>query len=77
MFLVFDVSMAGYAAGNRAGAMTYNLVHNYAIPIVLLTAYAVFAALGIDVWPLAFVAGPWLFHVGLDRALGYGPRPIA
>lgn len=62
-----DLSMVGYLAGSRVGAMTYNLAHNLVVPIVLL-------GLG---WPLSqpvlSLAGAVLFaHVAADRALGYG-----
>jgi hypothetical protein len=30
-----DLSMLGYLVGVRAGATTYNLVHNYALPAIL------------------------------------------
>jgi hypothetical protein len=77
LFLVFDLSAAGYVVSNRAGARGYNLVHNFVAPAIFVTAYGSFFALGLIIWPLAFVAGCWFFHVGLDRALGYGPRPAA
>ena len=77
LFLVFDLSAVGYAVSNRAGARGYNLVHNFAGPALLLAVYGILIAFGLAFWPLAFVAGCWFFHVGLDRALGYGPRPAA
>jgi hypothetical protein len=62
-----DVSMVGYLAGPRVGAITYNLAHNLIVPIVLLGLAWLLssAALGL--------AGAVLFaHVAADRALGYG-----
>ncbi|MCU1438056.1 MAG: hypothetical protein JWP66_1143 [Naasia sp.] len=76
LFLVFDLSAIGYLVGNRTGAIGYNMVHNYVAPAVLLTLYGVLEASGSTVWPLAFAAGCWFFHVGVDRAIGYGPRPV-
>jgi hypothetical protein len=75
-FLVFDLSAVGYAVGIRAGGIGYNLIHNYFAPTVLAAAYVVLLLVGATIWPLAFIAGCWFFHVGLDRALGYGPRPL-
>jgi hypothetical protein len=75
LFLIFDLSFIGYAFGNRTGALTYNLVHNYAAPAILVAAYGILLAANIPLWPLAFIAGCWFFHVGADRAMGYGPRP--
>jgi hypothetical protein len=67
LILVPDLSMAGYLAGNRVGAVAYNAVHVTAGPIVL----AVIGLLAGDLRVLA-VAMVWLAHVGIDRALGYG-----
>jgi hypothetical protein len=67
LFLVPDVGMLGYLAGNRLGALTYNLCHTYALAVPL-TAYGLLAesdapaALGLI----------WLAHIAADRALGYG-----
>ncbi|MCG2798343.1 MAG: DUF4260 domain-containing protein [Cellulomonas sp.] len=73
VFLVFDLSMLGYAVGHRTGAIGYNLVHNLAVPLALLGVHVL---LGQDGGLLLAVAGCWLFHVGTDRALGFGPRPL-
>lgn len=67
LFLAFDLSMVGYAASPRLGALTYNVVHNYAGPAVLLGI-----ALLADARWAAFVGFVWAFHVAADRALGYG-----
>ena len=75
LFLIFDLSALGYAWSNRAGAVGYNLVHNYAVPAILAATFALMLMAGIPAWPLAFIAGCWFFHIGVDRALGYGPRP--
>lgn len=72
-FLLFDLSMMGYIRSARLGAVSYNLVHNYALP-----AAAGIAALVTQGWSsdastvLGVLACAWVFHVGVDRALGYG-----
>jgi hypothetical protein len=72
-FLVFDLSMLGYARSAAAGATSYNLAHNYAFP-----ALAALGALLLEPvsgrWSAAagMLACAWAFHVGVDRALGYG-----
>jgi hypothetical protein len=67
LFLVPDVSMVGYLANPRAGAIIYNVVHHRGL------AVAVFA-LGLVIHqPLVAAAGAvLLFHSSVDRALGYG-----
>lgn len=77
LFLVFDLSMLGYAFGIRVGALSYNFAHNYAAPLVLSGIAAALLATGIAVPALTILAACWLFHVAADRALGYGPRPSA
>ena len=67
LLLAPDLSMLGYLAGPRVGAVTYNAVHNVVLAI---------AALGLG-WllasaPLALGGAVLLAHVGMDRALGYG-----
>ena len=72
-FLAVDLSMVGYMWSTSAGAATYNAVHNYASP-----ALAAVAALTLEPvsgsWSTTagVLACAWAFHVGLDRALGYG-----
>lgn len=67
LFLVFDLSMIGYAHSPALGAWTYNAVHSYLGP----AACGVVAVLGSSRgW--AFVGLVWAFHIGVDRLLGYG-----
>ena len=67
LFFVPDVSMLGYLLEKRAGAIAYNLVHNYAVPIFLLLALW-FSGQTSYIW----VALIWVAHIGFDRLLGYG-----
>ncbi|MGH2489210.1 MAG: DUF4260 domain-containing protein [Candidatus Limnocylindria bacterium] len=62
-----DVSMLGYLAGPRIGAVTYNLAHNWAMPVGLVVLGM---AIG-QLWPV-LAATALAAHVGWDRALGYG-----
>jgi len=67
LILAPDLSMLGYMAGPRIGAIAYNVVHTTAGAIALL-AVGYFAA-----WPTVVAIGLiWLAHIGIDRALGYG-----
>jgi hypothetical protein len=67
LLLAPDLSMAGYLAGPRMGAITYNVVHNLVLALALL---GIGWAAGIA--PLAFAGAVLVAHVGVDRALGYG-----
>ncbi len=67
VFLLPDVSFAGYAAGPRIGALAYNTVHIYGFGVVMavagqLTGLPWLAACGLL----------WLAHSGFDRMMGYG-----
>jgi hypothetical protein len=66
LLLVPDVSLAGYAANPRLGALTYNLFHTYLAPASL----AALGALGLPhAMPIAII---WVAHIAMDRALGLG-----
>jgi hypothetical protein len=67
LFLLFDVSMVGYAFNPRLGAWTYNAAHSYIGPGVL----AVVGIVDGSRWS-AFLALVWGFHIAVDRLLGYG-----
>src|SRR5262249_34803448 len=67
LFLAPDLSMLAYFAGPRVGAAIYNLVHTFALALILALS-GFFGAL-----PALTGAGLLLVaHVGIDRALGYG-----
>lgn len=66
-FLFPDLSMLPYLANPRAGAMSYNLFHNYALPL----AIAAFALAFQHPAAIPYVL-IWTAHIGVDRFLGYG-----
>lgn len=65
-----DLSMTGYLAGPRAGAIAYDAAHTYVLPVALAVA-GVLAGSDLAV-QLALI---WLAHVGADRLLGYLKYP--
>jgi hypothetical protein len=67
LVLAPDLSIAGYAAGPRVGAVAYDLAHTELWPIAL----AVVGVLA-DVDLLVQLALIWLAHIGVDRFVGYG-----
>jgi hypothetical protein len=67
LFLLPDLSFAGYLVGPRVGAAAYNVAHSTLGPLGLAAA-AIAGGLGLP-FTLALI---WLAHVGFDRALGYG-----
>ena len=69
-FLLFDLSMVGYARSPRLGAVTYNVVHNYTGPAAALAVHFLAGDTRPD-W-LVVLAACWAFHVAVDRALGFG-----
>ncbi|MBC7848492.1 MAG: DUF4260 domain-containing protein [Chitinophagaceae bacterium] len=67
LFLGPDISMLGYLAGNKVGAITYNLFHHKGIAILLIAIGFYFES------DLIGFAGVILFgHSSMDRCFGYG-----
>lgn len=67
LFPVIDISAFGYLQNSRVGALTYNIGHSLIGPAILVALYAT----NIIDWGL-FVGMVWVFHIFVDRALGYG-----
>jgi hypothetical protein len=67
LFLAPDLAMVAYLAGPRAGALAYNVVHTYALPLALA-----FAGFALDSTVASALALIWIAHIGFDRMLGYG-----
>lgn len=71
VFLLFllapDLAMLPYMISLRAGAIAYNIIHTFALPLVLL-----FVALSVSDAVLVQVAAIWIAHIGMDRVVGYG-----
>jgi hypothetical protein len=67
LFLVPDLSFAGYLAGSRIGAIVYNAAHSYMTPVTMMTTSF---ALASPLW--LSIAMIWMAHIGIDRALGFG-----
>jgi hypothetical protein len=67
LFLAPDLSLVAYRINPRVGSYTYNAVHTYALPAVLMALS--FAAQ----WtPGIHIALIWFAHIGMDRMLGFG-----
>ena len=67
LILAPDLGMLGYLASPKVGALTYNALHTYLAPALLVgLAVSLGWAWGV---PVALV---WAVHIGIDRALGYG-----
>lgn len=67
LFLVPDITMAGYVFGRKAGAFTYNVGHCYAGPLAMLSL-----GLAGSMSRMTAIGLIWAAHIGFDRALGYG-----
>ena len=66
-FFVPDISLVGYLIGKQTGAVFYNIMHSYILPLsLLIMSYQ---------WPchlMQAISIIWIAHIGFDRALGYG-----
>ncbi|MGQ2909899.1 MAG: DUF4260 domain-containing protein [Aliihoeflea sp.] len=72
LFFAPDISIAGYAAGPKAGAAIYNAVHSYALHAVLAVAGVLTGSELLWQISLIFIA-----HAAFDRSLGYGLKYAA
>jgi hypothetical protein len=67
LLFVPDLSMLGYLAGPRVGAVIYNLVHHRALALLYYVAGLLLSL------PVLALAGVIIFaHSSLDRVFGYG-----
>ena len=67
LFIVVDLSAVGYFINNRVGALLYNIGHSLIGPALLVAAY-----ISTSDQVVLFISLVWLFHIFVDRALGYG-----
>lgn len=67
LILAPDLSMLGYLAGPRAGAIAYNALHILIVPLVLALAGRLLGNSAVTA-----IALIWIAHIAIDRALGYG-----
>ena len=67
LLLAPDLSMLGYLAGTRVGAVMYNAFHTYAMPAVVGALGMIFGSPS-----MVAVALIWFAHIGMDRTVGYG-----
>ena len=69
IFIAFDLSALGYLLGPKVGAMTYNAVHSYFLPVGVLLFGYVTSVIPEAVWLVCLI---WIFHIAADRVMGYG-----
>jgi len=67
LLLLPDLSAVGYLRDPRLGALTYNVVHNWALGLGVIGL-----GLASGIAPVAIAGAILIAHVGMDRAAGYG-----
>lgn len=67
LILAPDIFMLGYLVNTKIGAIIYNSVHTYTLPL-LLVLFLIMTHRTELLWLCAI----WLAHIGMDRMLGYG-----
>ncbi|MEK4628906.1 MAG: DUF4260 domain-containing protein [Solibacillus sp.] len=65
--LVPDLSMIGYFVNPKIGAILYNSVHHFSLPIILLSICILYHQEAI--LPYAMI---WIAHILMDRTFGFG-----
>lgn len=72
LFFVVDLSALGYLVNDKVGAFFYNLGHSLIGPAILIAIYIT----DTNRSPLLFISLIWLFHIFVDRSLGYGLKHV-
>lgn len=67
LILTPDIFMLGYMVNTRIGAITYNSVHTYTLPVLLGLLLVIMHQTG-----LLWLCAIWTAHIGMDRMLGNG-----
>jgi hypothetical protein len=67
LFLVPDIAFIAYLHSTQLGAFAYNLTHSYVGAVLLLIIGIYFNNLTAQAISII-----WFFHIGFDRAIGYG-----
>ncbi|UCA45536.1 DUF4260 domain-containing protein [Pseudochrobactrum sp. XF203] len=67
LFLVPDITMAGYVFGNHIGALVYNAGHSFLSVAAL--GLLMYVSGQQWLWPYVLI---WTAHIAFDRMLGYG-----
>lgn len=62
-----DLSALGYLFGEKIGAYTYNLVHTFLLPALIL--FFAFIYPTHILWTVGLI---WSAHIAMDRTIGYG-----
>ncbi len=68
LLFVPDISIVFYIFNQEVGKIAYNVVHTYAVPLVILLLDA-FLFEHIFVRPVCII---WIIHLSMDRVIGYG-----
>lgn len=71
LWLLPDISMVGYLKNTKLGAISYNLVHNYILALVVIVIGLLQSS------DFTILLGIILAsHIGLDRFFGYGLKYV-
>ena len=62
-----DISMIGYAGGNKLGAFVYNLFHHKGVGVVLFVLGVILPDMTIQLAGIILIG-----HSSMDRMFGYG-----
>jgi uncharacterized integral membrane protein len=72
LWIIPDLALLVFIVDNEKGVTLYNLVHTTTWPLMLAVA-----GMLVDSGPAVQLALIWLFHIGLDRIVGYGLKYTA
>lgn len=67
LFFIPDLSLLAYFFSKKAGAIVYNTLHSYLLPLALSGLFWLY-----HLQDFQFITLIWVAHIGFDRALGFG-----
>ena len=67
LLLIPDLAMLAYLINPKIGAVSYNVVHSYFLPLAFAAS-----ALALNRTAMLPYLLIWTAHIGMDRVLGYG-----
>ncbi|GAB3799715.1 DUF4260 domain-containing protein [Virgibacillus kimchii] len=62
-----DLSVLGYFADKKTGAVIYNIFHTYIVPVMCIVIALLFS-----IQLLLAIGLVWTAHIGMDRTVGFG-----
>ncbi len=68
LLFVPDIAIVFYKINSKIGGIAYNIIHTYAIPVIIIIINSIFLK-NMIIQPICII---WMSHISMDRVIGYG-----